>query len=424
MRLDVASGAVKALTPHDRFEGYATFSPDGSRVAYLYSRDGDPESENEIYVTAAAGGEGQDVSRALDRNVYRALWLPGGALLTGAHDGTHSSLYRIASNGSSARVDTGAVSPVVSYWFDASTGPNGAYAFVGSEPRHPSELFYASSVGTKPRRLTDYNAEIATREQGRSEEILWTGPEGQREDGVLTYPPDYTAGRKYPLVTFVHGGPTAASLTGFSLVPQEFAARGIVVFEPNYRGSDNLGNAYQRSIYDDAGAGPGRDVMAGLAAVEAKGFVDTSRIAVAGWSYGGFMTTWLMGHYHVWKTAIAGAAVTNWLDMYNLGDGSVSIALGFKGSPYVGDNMRDYIAQSPITEAGKTTCPVLIMHDVDDVRVPITQSYELYHDLVDNHVPVTFVGIPIAGHNPSDPVRVIEREARFGAWLSDHLATR
>ncbi|MBD5632842.1 MAG: PD40 domain-containing protein, partial [Candidatus Eremiobacteraeota bacterium] len=73
MRLDVASGAVKALTPHGRFEGYATFSPDGSRVAYLYSRDGDPESENEIYVTTAAGGEGQDVSRALDRNVYRAL---------------------------------------------------------------------------------------------------------------------------------------------------------------------------------------------------------------------------------------------------------------------------------------------------------------------------------------------------------------
>jgi dipeptidyl aminopeptidase/acylaminoacyl peptidase len=421
MRLETATGIITPLTSHGRLEGYATFSPDGSRIAYLYPRDGDPESENEIFVTAQAGDAGTDVSRALDRNVYRAIWLPDGSILTGAHEGTHSSLFRIARDGSTTKIDTGDVTPLVSYWFDASVSRTGALAFVGSQPHHPSELFYAPSVGAKPRRLTDINAEIATREQGRSEPIAWTGTEGQPEDGVVTYPPDFRPGRRYPLVVFVHGGPTAASLAGFSLIPQEFAARGYLVFEPNYRGSDNLGNVYQRSIYNDAGAGPGRDVMAGLAVLESQGHVDPSRIAVAGWSYGGFMTTWLMGHYHVWKTAIAGAAVTNWVDMYNLGDGGASIAFGFKGSPYVGDTMRDYIAQSPITEAGKTTCPVLIMHDVDDVRVPITQSYELYHELSDNHVPVTFIGIPIAGHNPSDPVRIIERETRFLDWLDTHL---
>ena len=124
------------------------------------------------------------------------------------------------------------------------------------------------------------------------------------------------------------------------------AARDYVVFEPNYRGSDNLGNAYQRAIYNDAGDGPGRDVMAGVEAVKKLGFVDESKIAVTGWSYGGYMTSWLIGHYHIWKTAVSGRRVHVATEEYNLSDFNVSVRYSFKGSPWMGSNMKDYVAQS------------------------------------------------------------------------------
>src|SRR5262245_65563144 len=120
-------------------------------------------------------------------------------------------------------------------------------------------------------------------------------------DGVLTYPPDFAPGHAYPLVLYVHGGPAAASKESFGVLPQLLAARGWVVFEPNYRGSDNLGSKFMRGIFNDAGAGPGRDVMAGIEMLKKRGFVDTSRMAVSGWSYGGYMTKWMIGHYQFWK---------------------------------------------------------------------------------------------------------------------------
>ena len=114
--------------------------------------------------------------------------------------------------------------------------------------------------------------------------------------------------------------PRASSTLSFDFLPQFLAAHDYVIFEPNYRGSDNLGNAYQRAIFNDAGDGPGRDVMAGLEALEKRGFVDASKIAVSGWSYGGYMTSWMIGHYHIWKAAVSGAAVNDMVQEADLSD--------------------------------------------------------------------------------------------------------
>ena len=142
--------------------------------------------------------------------------------------------------------------------------------------------------------------------------MTWKVGGGFEADGIVVYPPDFTPDKKkYPLVLLIHGGPQSASVERFDSWGQIIAAKGYVVFEPNYRGSDHLGNAYMHAIVGDWGKGPGEDVMAGLDALKKRGFIDETRIAVTGWSYGGYMTTWLIGHYHDWKTAIAGAAVTD-----------------------------------------------------------------------------------------------------------------
>jgi dipeptidyl aminopeptidase/acylaminoacyl peptidase len=421
--LDVRTDSIRPLTDHDKFEADGLYSPDGSRVAYQYPSRGDPNRGTAIYVTPATGGAGRDVTHALDRNIARGIWMPDGkSLLVGAHDATRTAFWIQPLSGAARKLDLGDVDPSWSFWIDASVGKDGAIAFTGSEPGRPTELYYLSSPGATPKRLTDFNHDIAALDLGRTETFTWQGPNRLHEDGVVVYPPGFSADHKYPLVLVIHGGPTAATTTGFSILAQLIAAQGFVVFQPNYRGSDNLGNAYQTAIVDDAGDGPGRDVMAGIAALEKRGFVDTARIAVSGWSYGGYMTTWLIGHYHIWKTAIAGAPVTNVVDQYNLADFNVLDRYGFLGSPWTSEgHMGRYREQSPITYAPKVTTPTLLLHDVGDPRVTITQSYEFYHALKDNGVTVRFFAYPTGGHFPSDPVRQTDVFRRWTSWLKDYL---
>jgi dipeptidyl aminopeptidase/acylaminoacyl peptidase len=133
------------------------------------------------------------------------------------------------------------------------------------------------------------------------------------------------------------------------------------------------------------------------------------------------MTSWLMTHYHPWKTAFSGAAVNDLVDEYDLSDGNVQTAFAFRGSPHVGNNLADYRAQSPITYALDVTCPVTIMSDIGDARVPVTQSFRMYRILKDNNRPVRFIGIPVDGHNPGDIVRRIERERVWTDWAAQGL---
>ncbi len=420
--LDVSSGQIQAVTGRTKHEGYPVFSPDGTHLAYWFPRDGQTRNVNDIQVVAGTRGEGVDVTRGIDRNIQRAIWMPDSqSLLVGANDGTSVSLWLQPLEGAAKRLNLGKICPVSTFWVDAHVGRNGEIAFAGSEPRRPTELYYLENSTAEPTRLTDLNAEMASLDLGKTETIEWVGPDGNHLDGVVTYPPDFSAGRKYPLVLYIHGGPRSASKETFSSRAQLVAAHGWVVFEPNYRGSDNLGNKFQSAIWNDAGDGPGRDVMSGLSQLRRRGFVDDAEIAVTGWSYGGYMTTWLLGHYPAWKVAIAGAAVTDWLDQYNLGDANVRRADQFGGSPYLGDHMKAYIEQSPITYAEKIKTPTLILSDTGDYRVPVTQSYRLYHELKDRGVTTQFFAYPISGHSPADPVRQRDVDRRWIAWLSQYL---
>jgi dipeptidyl aminopeptidase/acylaminoacyl peptidase len=420
--LNVETSEIRKLTKHEKFESFALFSPDGSRVAYWYPLDGDPNNQIEIFVTQTTGGDGSDATRSIDHDIQRVIWMPdGNSLLVGGHDGTTTSLWLQPLSGSPKKLALGDISPSWAFWVDAFVGRKGEIAFTGSTPSHPHELYYMASANDAPKRLTNFNDGIATLALGKSEKIEWKGPDNFHEDGVLVYPPDFQKGKKYPLVLIIHGGPQASTTTQFSLLPQVMATHGYVVFEPNYRGSDNLGNAYQRAIWNDAGDGPGRDVIAGIDAVKKLGIVDESKIAVTGWSYGGYMTSWMIGHYQIWKAAVAGAPVTDMYDEYNLSDGNAGDRYTFKGSPYVGENLKDYRAQSPITYAAQMKTPTLILHDTGDARVTITQGYSLYHALKDNGVPVKFIAIPVPGHFPGDPVRAMDTYHYWIDWVDKYL---
>lgn len=420
--LDVESGAIRKLTTTARFEGYGLFSPDGTRISYWMNRDLIRANVNDVLVSPVAGGDGDYITRDLDRNISRAEWMPDGkSMLVGAHDGTRVSLWLVSLNRTIQKLALGDVNPAWLYWVDLNVGKNGEIAFPGNTASQPNELYYMASASDRPRRLTNFNAEIAALSFGKTERVEWHGPDGFNEDGVLTYPPDFDKTKKYPLVLLIHGGPRSASIEAFGFLTKYLASHDYVVFQPNYRGSDNLGNAYQRAIWNDAGDGPGRDVMAGIEAVKKLGFVDERKIAVTGSSYGGYMTVWLMGHAKIWKAAVAGEPVTDEMDQYNLGDFNVGTGYALNGSPWVGDGRKGYERHSPISYFKEMSTPTLILHDAGDVRVPITHSYRLYHALKDNGVPVKFVAYPVAGHTPPDPVRLLDTYKKWAEWLDQNL---
>jgi dipeptidyl aminopeptidase/acylaminoacyl peptidase len=212
------------------------------------------------------------------------------------------------------------------------------------------------------------------------------------------------------------------STEAFSVLGQLLAAEGWIVFSPNYRGSNNMGSSFQRAVINDAGEGPGQDVMAGVEAVKELGIVDEDKLAVSGWSYGGFMTTWLIAHYPGWRVAVAGAAVTDWFDWYNLADLNNWAGYGLGGSPWLNDNMENYWKQSPIAYASKIRTPTLILSNTLDPRVTVTQSYKLFYALRDNKVPVEFYAYPVPGHFPGDPVHRRDVYKRWIDWIRKHFA--
>ncbi|HEY7872795.1 MAG TPA: S9 family peptidase [Rudaea sp.] len=392
------------------------YAPDSDRFAFQRPRDGDQNNGNAVYVNA--NGKTSDATAALARNFNGYAWLPGGkSLLAIGELGTSSTIWEQPVDGKSRVLVLGDVqvsSPL-------SISSRGAIAFIGATSVQPAELYAMDSARAKPRRLTDVNAFAAKLDLGRSESISWQGPDGFTEDGVLTYPPAFNKAKKYPLVLQIHGGPEAGSTVRFSPLTQLLAAAGFVVFQPNYRGSTNLGDAYQHAIFRDTGAGPGKDVMAGVEAVKKLGFVDENRIGVSGWSYGGYLTTWLTGHYDIWKAAVSGAALTDWVMDYTISYYQMGDTYFFGGSPWQQKDRNIWREQSPIQYAANVKAPTLIMGDVGDSNVPLVNSYEWYHALRDNGVDVQFYAYPADTHFPGDIVQTVDVYRRWVGWMQKHL---
>jgi dipeptidyl aminopeptidase/acylaminoacyl peptidase len=430
-QVNVATGTSRKLTGRDELEVTPAYSPDGTRLAYWYPLNGDFNSENTLRV----GAEGTDVQMApaLDRNIAGSLWYPDSRhLLVCAADGTQNVLWRVGP-GEAQRIEFGDLHPVCDPYSDATfdsgiaadIARNGSIAFVATSPTSARELYYLPPQSQTPRQLTHANAFLSRISIGRLTELDWTGPGGFAEDGVVTYPPQFDATRRYPIVVLIHGGPGESNTRDFTWegwpLAQMIAARGYVVLQPNYRGSDNLGNAYMTAIVRDTVAGPSADILAGLDALEKLAGVDGSRVAVSGWSYGGELTSWLIGHDHRWRAAVSGAAVNSEFDEYNLSTSNVQDRYPLGTSPYTNDGWRIYWENSPITYYAQITTPTLIWGTTQDPVVPITQSYALYHALLENHVPVRFAVFPASTHGPADPRQTAELTALWVGWLDAHL---
>jgi len=417
--VDVATKKLSQLTTHAGYESDPLFSPDGKHVVYLHSEGDNQINPTEAYVAPATGGDGTPVSHPYDRTVHLAAWLPDSSgILFACHDGTSLALVRAPLDAAPSRIDLGELN--VTSPLDGAIARDGAMTFVATSTKEPSELYYRPAGGT-PVKVTDYNAGIAALALAPSETLAFHTSAGRDGDAVLTTPAGFTPGAKYPLLVAIHGGPTSASTRSFDRFAQLAAARGWLVLQPNYRGSDNLGQTYQRAVRYDPDAGPGADIMAAVDAVRARGIVDDRRIGVFGWSYGGIMTAWMISKYHLWHAAVSGASVNDWTTDYGVADDSDSDRALFHGSPFVGNNRAEWDRASAITYVRDVTTPVLILSDVGDNRDPFATSSMYWRALRDNHKDATLVAYPVDGHFPSDPVRSGDVYRRTLDFIAAHF---
>lgn len=428
--VDIATKRVRPLTGRGAWEGAPMFSPDGSHIAYGFSRGDTQVNLTQVYVTTPAGGPGAALSGAIDRPISDAVWSHDSqSLIVTAPNGLTNALYRLPLRGAPQRIEIGSVVPGVPITTTGGANPsplgnalaaNGTLIFIATSTKQPPELFElrANGVVTK---LTDFNDALAGTDWASAERVTFPTISGVTADGVLYLPPGYSAGKKYPLVVYIHGGPSDPSMLEFDFWAQAMAARGWLVLRPNYRGSPNLGIKYQRAILYDPEDGPGKDIMSAVNVVRARGIVDDQRIAVCGWSYGGIMTAWMISKYHIWRAAVSGASVNDWITDYGTADDSAADLALLHGSPFVGANSAEWRRVSAISYAGDVTTPVLILSDVGDNRDPFATSSMYWRALRDNHKDATLRVWPVDAHFPSDAVRTVDIYHYWIDYIAEHF---
>ena len=420
--VDTTTGREREIPPFGHVRD-PLFSPDGSWLAYAYS-DGDSQTRpTEAFVVPVAGGAARSVSHNADRNVGDLAWEPhSGRLDFTAHDGLHTALFRSIDGAPARRI---APALGIDSGLEGAFADDGRLVYVYSDSQRPDELAQSAlpppaDNGIGP--ITRYNTVSTTLRPFTS--LTFHTSLGVDGDAVLTAPDaSEITGKHYPLVVVLHGGPTSAALGSFDPLAQLLAARGWLVLEPNYRGSDNLGARYQSAVGGDKLRGPGADIDAAIAAARSSGMVDPSRMAVSGWSYGAGLTLWMIEHRHDFRAAVAGAAVTDIAADYATADDIDADRALVGGSPLVGTHRGVAAAMSPITYVEQVRTPLLLMTARGDDRVSPVGSYEFYHALRDLGRPVKLVAYPVDGHFPSDPVRRVDVYRRWIDFLAAHLGS-
>lgn len=427
--IDLADGGVREVASAPSSDS-PVVSADGKRVIYL-AEDPHAFAQSELFAANLDGSRARDLSARLDRNVQFGIFTPRDTVVVGVNDVTRDRLFALTPDGASRALPLGDVDVNGG----ATASRDGTLAFVGVTPAHPSELYVLhpdagiatgsprTTAATAPRRLTHYNDAVAAHALGRTRTLTWRSADGFTVDGVLTEPPGGVArGKKYPLMVLIHGGPTATSYEAFNSLAQLMAAHGWLVFQPNYRGSDNLGRRFAMATVPRITSAPGRDVLDGVDAVQKLGIVDAARIGVSGWSEGGLLTSWLITQDHRWRAAMSGAAVNDWAGYADMTDAQ-DFSPSFIGpSPWASAKMRAlYDAESPLTYAANVKTPTLILTDAGDQRVPTPLSYEFYHAVRATGTPVEMIVFPVNGHNPSDPLHREERTHIWIDWFVKHF---
>ena len=407
--MDASGENARALTHNAIGESEAELSPDGSQVLFLADANDrlEPYYSSAIFLVQSAGGTPRRLLHDFPYWVEHATWAPDGrSILAVVNMGVHSEIVRFDLDGHPTPLTDGRHSIPPGGWMLVPRLQRMAIQF--DEPTRFGDVWTIDLSGGAPSRVTGvYDSVDREFQLPRQEKVEWKGADGTSIEGLLFYPLDYEQGKRYPLVTQLHGGPRESDRFGFSAgsnswndYMQVLAARGYAVLRPNYRGSIGYGDAFLRDLVGGYFKNQHLDVMAGIDALIASGIADPDRLAVMGWSAGGHLTNKLITFTNRFKAASAGAGASNWVAMYAQTDTRIGRALWFGGTPWEKDAPIDvYWQNSPLKDAARVTTPTLFIVGENDQRVPMPQSVEMFRALKANGAPTRLYVAPREGHN-------------------------
>jgi dipeptidyl aminopeptidase/acylaminoacyl peptidase len=420
--VEVASGEVKPLVATEAAEINPQYSPDGKWIAFLQSDVPVHWARNmTVKVVAASGGTPRELAETYDRSPTLVGWSADGKKLyyTEAHGTTSrlcalplEGLPEVLSNkqGVLGAVHLNATRTAIGCSFQNTAEPVEAYI-------SPLDRFNLSKVSA-------VNTALKKPPLGRTEVQRWKSADVMEIEGLLTLPPGFEQGKRVPLLLVIHGGPAGVfSQTytgGPSLYPIAlFADRGYAVLRCNPRGSSGYGQKFRFANYKDWGGGDYKDLMAGVDRMIELGIADPDRLGVMGWSYGGYMTSWIITQTRRFKAASVGAGVTDLMSFTGTADIPSFLPDYFGAEPW--DDNEIYRKHSAMFHVKGVTTPTLIQHGDKDERVPISQGYELYNALKRQKCEVKMVVYPRTPHGPQEPKLLLDIMKRNLEWFDKYV---
>jgi dipeptidyl aminopeptidase/acylaminoacyl peptidase len=405
----VADGGVRKLVAQDGPDTDPEWSPDGTRIAFETAM-ANPAffyTNHVIAVVPASGGTPTPLTTGFDEDPSIVKWTSDGIYFS-ALERTYAYLFRLDPATKTLAKLLGSERAVNSSF--STSADARSIAFLRSSATSMPEVHVSTDGGRGgDKKLTDTNAQTAGWTTSTLEVVSWKSRDGATIEGVLHKPVDFDPTRKYPLLVVIHGGPTGVSravpFTSAIYPIDIWVPRGILVLEPNYRGSAGYGEKFRSLNVRNLGVGDAWDVLSGVDSLVAKGLVDAARVGTMGWSQGGYISAFLATHDAArFKAISVGAGISDWMTYYVNTDIHPFTRQYLKATPW--DDPSIYAKTSPITYIKQAKTPTLIQHGATDQRVPLPNAYELYQGLQDNGVPtklIVYQGFGGIGHGPTKP---------------------
>lgn len=422
-------GKPVQLTTSPAADTSPRWSPDGRWLAYVSNTKSDDwAAKNDLLVIAPAGGTPRNLTGSHFESVGPGIqWTAdGSALYFSSGVGVYTDIFQVSSGqvtsagGKVTRITSGNRNYGA---FDIGGSGPARITFTVNDSQTPDDVWIAElNKFETAKKITWVNPEINDYALAETVVMKWKGPDNFDIEGLLVKPLGYEAGKKYPLILMIHGGPYGRFANTFNSRAQIFAANGYAVLMPNPRGSTGYGHDFTVANLGDWGGRDFKDIMAGVDSVIAKGIADSDKLVVMGGSYGGFMTFWTVSQTDRFKAAIGHAAISDWYSFHGQSDIPGLMEYGFKGQPWsVPQNYRKY---SPMTYVSQVKTPLMITHGERDMRVNIQQSEQYYRSLKKRGVEVIFLRYPREGHGIQEPNHVIDLVGRQLEWFDSHLGIR
>ena len=415
-------GEPRQLTNNPGPDNGPQFSPDGQWIAYSSSdKVNNSADQSDLKVISVQGGQPRNLTADLDFSVGSIDWSPDGKdIYFTTAEGLTSKLYKVsAAGGKPVEISLGKDFVFGNF---SMTDDGSKWLVTGGTLSQPSIVYLTQADAKMPKRVFEDHDRMSEFNIAKSEAITWKGADNWEIEGVLTYPLNYQAGQRYPMILQVHGGPHGRFSANFNQGAQIWAARGYAVLQGNPRGSSGRTFAFSNANQNDWGGKDFQDLMKGVDHVINLGVADADRLAVMGGSYGGFMTFWTVTQTPRFKAAIGHAGISDWYSFFGQTDIPNLLEFGFGGLP--SQSKATYERWSPIEYATKVTTPLLITHGENDLRVPIPQADEYYRLLKKLGKTVEFLRYPREGHGITEPIHRLHLDAEQEKWFAEYVLKR